>query len=198
MLKTLTTTTAEVLYKDRKSKFYGQGFPITAETDVKPILDQLRKQYKNANHVCYAWCIGSSPMTYRANDDGEPTHSAGTPIYKQIQNSNLTNTLVTVTRFFGGTKLGVGGLIQAYRTTAKLTLEAASTIIYIEECHYKLLFPYSIHANIMKILNHERLPIKAQKMEQSCELIVAIPHLKEEEIVLKFEKIYQLKVVALD
>ncbi|MGB3149973.1 MAG: YigZ family protein, partial [Maribacter sp.] len=112
-----------VLLKEKKSKFYGYAFPIESETQVKPVLEVLQKKYPTANHVCYAWQIGVENLKYRANDDGEPNNSAGMPIYGQIQSFELTNVLVAVVRIFGGTKLGVGGLISSYKAVAKLTLE---------------------------------------------------------------------------
>ena len=125
---TIRKTTEEILFKDRKSKFYGQAFPISSKADVKPTIEELRKRHHTANHVCYAWQFGANELSYRANDDGEPKNSAGMPIYGQIQSFKVTNILVTVTRIFGGTKLGVGGLIQAYKTTAQMVLENAALV----------------------------------------------------------------------
>ena len=126
--KTITQPTAEILFKEKNSKFFGYAFPVQTETEVKPILDTLRKQHPNAVHYCYAYQIGTENILYRANDDGEPSNTAGTPIYGQIQSYNLTNVLIVVVRFFGGIKLGVGGLIAAYRTAAQLTLESSEII----------------------------------------------------------------------
>lgn len=126
--KTLHRPSEGILYKDRKSKFYAQVFPIRSEDDVKPIVEELRKKYHTANHVCYAWQLGTENPIYRANDDGEPNNSAGMPIYGQIQSFDVTNVLITVTRIFGGTKLGVGGLIQAYKTAAQMALENSKIV----------------------------------------------------------------------
>ncbi|MFT5751921.1 MAG: putative YigZ family protein, partial [Dokdonia sp.] len=123
--RTITIPSPEVLFKDRNSKFFGYAFPISSEEEVKPLIDQLRKSHHQARHWCYAWVLGNTYERFRANDDGEPSNSAGAPIHGQLQSFDLTNVLVVVVRYFGGTKLGVGGLINAYRTGAQLALDAA-------------------------------------------------------------------------
>src|SRR5690606_187361 len=135
--------TPEVLFKEKGSKFLGYAFPVTSEEQVKTHLEELKKQHHSARHWCYAWQMGKNYDSYRANDDGEPSNSAGMPIYGQIQSFELTNVLVVVVRYFGGVKLGVGGLIQAYKTSAQLALEASEIIEktidaeYIVQCEYK-------------------------------------------------------------
>ena len=123
--KTLAAPTEEVMFKEKNSKFYGYAFPIETEEEVKPILEKIKKQHYTARHWCYAFQIGTSKIYFRANDDGEPNNSAGMPIYGQIQSFELTNVLVVVVRYFGGIKLGVGGLVQAYKTGAQMALEVA-------------------------------------------------------------------------
>ena len=132
-----------VLFKERKSKFYGYTFPIESEDAVKPILEELRKRHPSANHVCYAWQLGVTDIRYRANDDGEPNNSAGMPIYGQIQSFDVTNVLVAVVRIFGGTKLGVGGLISAYKETAKMALENSMITEKVLTQQITLVFEYS-------------------------------------------------------
>ena len=119
---TISTHSAPTLYKDKNSKFYGFAFYVEQEADVKQHLDALKKDHHAARHWCYAYQIGTSTLQFRVNDDGEPSNSAGIPIYGQIQAFDVTNILLVVVRYFGGIKLGVGGLIKAYRTTAQLTL----------------------------------------------------------------------------
>ena len=121
--KTIAFPSEETLLKEKSSKFFGYAYPITTEEEVKPILEELRKIHPNARHICYAYQIGHEKITYRANDDGEPNNSAGAPIYGQIQSFGLTDVLVAVVRFFGGTKLGVGGLISAYKIAAQSSKE---------------------------------------------------------------------------
>ncbi|WP_051296330.1 IMPACT family protein [Eisenibacter elegans] len=120
------TAPSEGLYKEKGSKFLAFALPVDSEEDVKQHLAALKKQYYDARHHCYAYCLGEQAEHYRANDDGEPNHSAGDPILGQIRAHQLTNTLVVVVRYFGGTKLGVSGLIQAYRTAASEALSTAA------------------------------------------------------------------------
>ena len=122
--KTIDSSFEGEIFKDRGSKFIGYCFPILNEDEVKPLIENLKKQHHNARHWCYAWQIGTNKVRYRANDDGEPSNSAGQPIYGQIQSFDVTNILVVVVRYFGGTKLGVGGLINAYRKGAQLALDS--------------------------------------------------------------------------
>lgn len=127
--KTIDLPTEEVLFKEKHSKFFGYVFPIRTEEEVKPILDAIKKQHHSARHWCYAWQLGvENQIQYRANDDGEPNNSAGMPIYGQIQSFEITNVLVIVVRYFGGIKLGVGGLISAYKNTAQMALEQADIV----------------------------------------------------------------------
>jgi putative IMPACT (imprinted ancient) family translation regulator len=116
--KTISNPSEEILFKEKNSKFFGYAFPILSDDEVKPIIDVLHKKHFGAGHFCYAFQLGTDKIQFRTNDDGEPSNSAGTPIYGQIQSFGLTNILVVVVRFFGGTKLGVGGLISAYKTGA--------------------------------------------------------------------------------
>ena len=125
---TICKPSAEILLKEKKSKFFGYAYPIVTEEDVKPRLEKIKKKHPSANHLCYAWQLGIDPVSYRAYDDGEPTNTAGMPIYGQILSFGVTNVQVIVARIFGGTKLGTGGLIAAYRQAAKLSLEGTKKI----------------------------------------------------------------------
>ena len=120
--KTIIFPSEETLFKDKNSKFFGYAFPVNSEEEIKQKLELIKKQHHSARHHCYAWQLGTETKRFRANDDGEPSNSAGQPIYGQIQAFELTNVLVISVRYFGGVKLGVGGLINAYRNSAKLTL----------------------------------------------------------------------------
>ena len=171
---TLSKPSEEIIHKDRKSKFLGQAFPISGEDEVKPIIESLRKKHHTANHVCYAWRLGVEKQQYRANDDGEPNNSAGMPIYGQIQSFDLTNVLVTVTRIFGGTKLGVGGLISAYRTAAQMALHASIRVDHILMEPFEVLFNYEEMDKVMRLIKQQRLEISHQKMDMSCSLTLSI------------------------
>ncbi len=162
---TIETTTEEVLFKEKNSKFYGYAFPIESEEEVKPIIDALRKKHTNAGHFCYAYQLGTQEFVYRANDDGEPSNSAGMPIYGQIQSFDVTNTLIVVARIFGGTKLGVGGLISAYKTTAQITLENCLIIEKTIDVHFLISFDYINMNKVMRVIKEKKLDILSQEME---------------------------------
>jgi uncharacterized YigZ family protein len=162
---TIAQATDEILFKEKSSKFFGYAFPIESEEEVKPIIDQLRKLHPHAVHYCYAYQIGTEKISYRANDDGEPSNTAGTPIYGQIQSFGLTNVLLVVVRIFGGTKLGVGGLITAYKTTAQLVLEEAEIIEKTIDIHYLISFDYKNMNKVMRVIKEKKLDIVTQTME---------------------------------
>jgi uncharacterized YigZ family protein len=162
---TITQATDEILFKEKSSKFFGYAFPIESEEEVKPIIDQLRKLHPHAVHYCYAYQIGTEKISYRANDDGEPSNTAGTPIYGQIQSFGLTNVLLVVVRIFGGIKLGVGGLITAYKTTAQLVLEEADIIEKTIDTHFLISFDYKNMNKVMRVIKEKKLDIVTQTME---------------------------------
>lgn len=164
--QTIAFESEEVLFKEKGSKFYGYAFPITNEEEVKPIIENLKKQHPHAVHYCYAYQLGTAPkIYYRANDDGEPGNTAGAPIYGQIQSFGLTNILVVVVRFFGGVKLGVGGLIAAYKTTAQMTLEVCEIVEKTIDVHFLITFDYKNMSKVMRVIKEKKLEITAQEME---------------------------------
>ena len=163
-----------MLFKDRGSKFIGYVFPITTEDEVKIYIDELKKKHHAARHWCYAWQLGIENVRYRANDDGEPNNSAGQPIYGQILSKEITNVLVVVVRYFGGTKLGVGGLINAYKTTAKLILEASVIVEKTINISFQLIFEYKDMNKVMRIVKENNLQIINQKMELNCEYLISV------------------------
>ncbi|MCK0157198.1 YigZ family protein [Cellulophaga sp. F20128] len=191
---TIDKPSAEILYKDRKSKFFGYAFPITEEADVKAIIDQLKKKHHNANHVCYAWQLGTDTKQYRANDDGEPNNSAGMPIYGQIQSYDVTNILIAVARIFGGTKLGVGGIIAAYRTAAQLALDEANIKQKIITQHYKLTFEYKDINKVMRVIKQNNLDIISQKLEVNCTYKIATRKSNSDAIWHIFNTIPQIEI----
>ena len=162
---TIAQATEEILFKEKSSKFFGYAFPIQSEEEVKPIIDQLRKLHPHAVHYCYAYQIGTEKISYRANDDGEPSNTAGAPIYGQIQSFGLTNILLVVVRIFGGIKLGVGGLITAYKTTAQLVLEEAEIIEKTIDIHFLISFDYKNMNKVMRVIKEKKLDIVTQSME---------------------------------
>ena len=197
--KTIAAPVEEVIFKEKSSKFLGYAFPVTSEEEIKAHLEAVKKVHFSARHWCYAWQLGyGRHQRYRANDDGEPNNTAGIPIYGQIQSFELTNVLVIVVRYFGGIKLGVGGLVQAYKTTAQLTLQE----IEIEE---KLIteelvinFDYPLMNKVMRVVKEQNLTITAQHLTESCELHLAIrqsDYAKIEEI---FNNLYGVVLVVRD
>lgn len=173
--RTIARKSPEILYKDRKSKFYAQAFPIESESEVAAILEAIRDAHKGAGHVCYAWRLGLSGEHYRANDDGEPANSAGMPIYGQIRALDITQVLVTVAREFGGVKLGVGGLIQAYKTAAKLALDEASVVVRQVKETLQIDFEYPDMDKVMRSISQIEAEIVKQDMSMSCSLIIRLP-----------------------
>lgn len=162
---TIAKATEEILFKEKSSKFFGYAFPIQSEEEVKPIIEQLRKQHPHAVHYCYAYQIGTEKISYRANDDGEPSNTAGAPIYGQIQSFDVTNVLLVVVRIFGGIKLGVGGLISAYKTTAQLVLEEAEIIEKTIDISFLISFDYKNMNKVMRVIKEKKLDIVTQTME---------------------------------
>ena len=195
--KTIAFPSAEILFKEKNSKFFGYSFPILSEIEVKPIIETLRKQHPNAGHYCYAYQIGKENIVYRANDDGEPSNSAGTPIYGQIQSFELTNILIVVVRIFGGVKLGVGGLISAYKTTAQLVLETSEIIEKTIDIHFIVSFDYKNMNKVMRVIKEKNIGIVNQKMELSC-VIEIITRKKNAEIIFDiFNSMFEIEIKPL-
>ena len=159
---------SECLLKEKQSKFYGYAFPISDIESVKSSIDSLKKMHHSARHFCYAYQIGVQDLVYRVNDDGEPRNSAGIPIYGQIQSFDLTNILIVVVRYFGGTKLGVGGLVSSYKECAKLTIESNTIITKEITIKIQLKFDYLLMNKVMRVIKEHNLEILNQQMHTSC------------------------------
>ena len=185
---TIASPSQETLFKEKGSKFYGYAYPVSSEDEIREHLDQLKKVHHSARHWCYAWVLGQGYERYRANDDGEPSNSAGAPIHGQIQSFNLTNVLVVVVRYSGGTKLGVGGLIQAYRSSAKLALEASQLETRTINEVFTIRFPYSEMNTVMRIVKSEGITIEYQNMELDCEFRISIRRSEADKVKNLFEQ----------
>jgi uncharacterized YigZ family protein len=196
--KTIESPSEEILFKEKNSKFFGYAFPISTTDEIKIHIDQLKKQHFGAVHFCYAYQIGTEKIEFRVNDDGEPSNSAGIPIYGQIQSFGLTNILIVVVRFFGGTKLGVGGLITAYKTTAQLVLENASIIEKTIDVQFKITFDYKNINKVMRIIKEKQLEIHSQKMEENCELLIVTRKKNAERIFDIFDALFEISISKLD
>lgn len=162
--------TPEGYYKEKGSKFLAFAYPVNSEEEIKSRLETLRKLYHDARHHCYAYVLGADHAQYRANDDGEPNHSAGDPILGQINSKQLTNTLVVVVRYFGGTKLGVSGLINAYKVAAEEALNKAS-IVRIEVTRpISVVYAYEVTNEVMRMVSDLEVKINDQHFERDCRL----------------------------
>lgn len=172
--KTIKTSKAAILFKDKGSKFIGYAYPIQKEEEVKPLIEALKKEHHSARHWCYAWQLGVENIRYRVNDDGEPSNTAGQPIYGQILSKQVTNVLLVVVRYFGGVKLGVGGLINAYKTTASLLLEACDVVIKTVKIYYHLTFEYKDMNKVMRIVKENKITIIKQEMNLNCTYLIEV------------------------
>ena len=197
LYKTIDFPSEEVLLKEKNSKFFGSALPVTSEEDVKENLERLRKEHFSARHWCYAYQIGTEKIQYRANDDGEPNNSAGMPIYGQIQSFEVTNVLVVVVRYFGGVKLGVGGLISAYKTAAQMALENATIIEKTIDKHFIISFGYAHMNKVMRIIKEKNLQIVSQKMEMDCEIEISIRKKSVQNLLDTFESLYEIKLTEI-
>ncbi len=192
--KTIKQVIQEVIFKEQGSKFYGKAFPVTSERQAQECLEQTRTKHKKANHHCYAWKLGNTDDVYRVNDDGEPAHSAGDPILGQIIAHHLSDVLVVVSRDFGGTKLGVGGLIKAYRETAKMALSTATIIEKDVTTNIQINVNYLQLSAVMRVIKEHDLKIKTQKLETDCEITLAIKVNDLEKIVTIFNTMHPIKI----
>ena len=195
--KTIEISVENILYKEKNSKFFGFAFPVTSEIEVKTHLENLKTEHFSARHWCYAYQIGTENIKFRANDDGEPSNSAGMPIYGQIQSFEITNVLVVVIRYFGGVKLGVGGLISAYKTSAQLTLNEANIIEKTIDKKFKITFDYKNMNKVMRIIKEKNIQIVHQKMELNCEIEITTRKKNAEEIVAIFTALFEIEIEEL-
>lgn len=195
--KTLDESVENILFKEKNSKFFGYAFPVTSEIEVKTYLENLKTEHFSARHWCYAYQIGTEVIKFRANDDGEPSNSAGMPIYGQIQSFDITNVLVVVVRYFGGVKLGVGGLISAYKTSAQLTLNEANIIEKNIDKKFKITFDYKNMNKVMRIIKEKNIQIVYQKMELNCEIQIATRKKNAKEIVDIFTALFEIEIEEL-
>lgn len=189
---------AEGLYKEKGSKFIALAFPVYSETEIKEKLAEVRKTYFDARHHCYAYLLGAAKKVYRANDDGEPNHSAGDPILGQIRSSGLSNVLVIVVRYFGGTKLGVGGLIHAYKTATAEALNVAQTIEKHETAFIKISFAYPQMNEVMSLIKEFDLQMISQQFEMNCEITVEVRKQLNERILERLSKIDNVQAGILE
>ncbi|GGN11253.1 hypothetical protein GCM10010967_53930 [Dyadobacter beijingensis] len=185
---------AEGFFKDKGSKFLAYAFAIANESEAKTHLADLRELHPKAVHHCYAYRLGADRMSYRMSDDGEPSGTAGRPILNTLYSRNVTNVLVVVVRYFGGTLLGVPGLINAYKTATELALDASEIVSRHYFSIYKLSFEYPQMNDVMRIVKEMELPVREQSFEMQCEMEVEVRSTLVERFVARSEKVEGLAV----
>lgn len=193
LYKTIKST-GKGLYKEKGSKFLGYAYPVDHEQSIREYLEGLRKEHHSARHHCYAWRLTPEKELYRMNDDGEPSGSAGRPIYGQIVSRDLTDLLVVVVRYFGGSKLGVSGLIQAYRTAASEALDQTGIIECRVYDRMRLEFRYEQMNRVMQVIKEFALDFEDQEFELQCSLTLKSWKRQTEKVVDSFSKIEGCKV----
>ncbi len=170
------------IFRDRGSRFLAFAFQVTSEARIQEILDNLRNEHQKASHHCYAWRIGTNMDHFRANDDGEPSGTAGRPVLGQIRRYNLTNILIVVIRYFGGTLLGTGGLINAYRSASADALANSEIITKTIDELIEVTFPYEAMNDVMRVLKEERAEQVTQSFDTECKIRIRIPVERSERI----------------
>lgn len=166
--KTIAESSDQALFKEKGSKFFGYAYPVQTESEANHFLLKIKKLHPAARHWCYAWRLGVEKVQYRVNDDGEPNNAAGQPIYGQILSYDVTNVLIIVVRYFGGVKLGVGGLIKAYKTAAQQSLQNATIVEkYLEESIY-LEFDYQNMSKVMRLVKQKKIGIAERDLRERC------------------------------
>jgi len=182
----------EAVYREKASKFIGLAFPVGSEQEINKILESVRKKYHDANHHCFAYCLGSSRETYRFNDDGEPSGSAGRPIYGQLLSKGVSDSLIIVVRYFGGTKLGIPGLIGAYRQAASEALDIAGKLEKVIIQKMIICFPYENMNAVMRIQKEEELKVIDQSFDNECRLALGVRKSKLDKVMKRFMKIQNI------
>ena len=185
---------SEGLFKDKGSKFIAYTFPVESEDDIKDLLLRIKKEHHSARHHCYAWRLGINGPAFRANDDGEPSSTAGKPILGQIISSDLTNILIVVVRYFGGTLLGTSGLINAYKSAAADAINNAQIVTKPIEDYFWLTFTYAQMNDVMQIIKQEELNIATTRFELDCRLEFSVRKSAAEKIMNLFDQLYGVKI----
>lgn len=184
----------EAVYKERSSKFLAFAYPVSDEGEIKEILDGLRKEYYDATHHCYAWRLGANGEQYRCNDDGEPSGTAGRPILGQMLSRGITQCLIVVVRYFGGTKLGVPGLIQAYRESAQAAIDNCTVIETTVDVRIRIEFPYVAMNVVMRIVKEENPRIEEQRFDNICSMRLSIRKSRAETLLGRLGKVSGIEI----
>lgn len=185
---------AEGLLRDRGSKFLAYAYPVTTEAEIKVHLHTLKKEHPSASHQCYAWRLGADKSAYRANDDGEPSNTAGKPILSQIQSKDLTNILIVVIRYFGGTLLGVNGLINAYKSAAEDALAKAEIMEQFIFYRYKIEFDFDAMSAVMRLLKEYETKMVSNAYDTTNTIVFEVKKQHSEKLEEKFRDLYTTKL----
>jgi uncharacterized YigZ family protein len=191
-------TSSEGIYKEKGSRFLSFAFPVSSQEEIKPVIEQIRKEYHDARHHCYAYMLGRDRLIWRINDDGEPSGTAGRPILGQINSFGLTNILIVVIRYFGGTLLGVSGLINAYKSAAADAISNAEIIERTLHEYYRIEFQYIAMNDVMKILKEEDAGLSGQSFKLECSATVNFKVSSREKIISRLSRIDGLKYKYLE
>lgn len=189
---------SEGLFKDKGSRFISFAYPISDQKEIKPLIDILRKEHHEARHHCYAWMLGKERTNFRVNDDGEPSGTAGRPILGQINSSGITNVLIIVVRYFGGTLLGVSGLINAYRSAAASAISNAEIINCTVQEYYELAFQYISMNAVMKVLKEENINQSDQIFDINCHIRINFRTSLKDRILTRLSRIESLEYKYLE
>lgn len=185
---------AEGIFRDKGSKFIAYAYPIRSEEEVKPIITTLKNEHNKARHFCYAYRLTPDRSVFRVNDDGEPSGTAGRPILNCLLSEDLTNILVVVVRYFGGTLLGVPGLINAYKSASKEAIKVSDIIIKTVNDIYEVHFEYLQMNDVMKLVKDEQLDILSQDFDINCVLKFKVRKAQLNQVLAKFDKIDGIKL----
>lgn len=196
--KTIKENVSDVIFKEMGSKFINYGFSVENEEDIKFHLEELREQWPDANHHCYAYSLGIDGKNFRANDDGEPSGSAGLPIYNQIQSNEVTNILIVSVRYFGGTKLGIPGLVKAYKYAAQVVLEESEIVERYVSQRVRMVFNYDQQGIVERNVERMEGEIKDKHFSDKCMFTIRIRKSRMDEFIKQFDEYYQMEIKQLD
>jgi uncharacterized YigZ family protein len=186
-------SSSQGIYKEKGSRFISFTFPISGQEEIKPIIDKIKKEHHEARHHCYAYMLGHEKIIWRVNDDGEPSGTAGKPILGQINSFGLTNILIVVSRYFGGTLLGVSGLINAYRSAAISAIQNAELTEKTVNEYYEITYPYISMNDVMRILKEENLVQSEQSFDLECRILLNFRISVKEKVLNRLSRIDGLK-----
>ena len=185
---------SESIFRDRGSKFQGYAYPVTSDQDIKSIIAGLKKEHPKANHHCWAMRWSTDRSVFKLNDDGEPSGTAGRPILNTLLSKNVTNIAVVVVRYFGGTLLGVPGLINAYKSATELALAEAKIIEKTVNDVYTIAFDYLQMNEVMRIVKDDNLQLLEQAFDNSCSIKISVRKMQVEQVISKFQKLPSVKI----